>query len=203
MVTRVFFDCEFIEDGLTIDLVSLGAVDDTGREFYAVSTSFNPAMANDFVAQHVLPQLPPRSDRAWMSRRDIRDAYHAWLTEPGGEIEQWAYYAAYDHVAVAQLWGPMGKMPSELPWFTNDLMTLWNLAGRPEKPPQPLNQHDALADARWNRALYQRCWQHMGILHGPNPEEVIRPGHGITLKGEHGPELDLPHGGKINRVEDL
>jgi len=35
---RFFYDCEFIEDGRTIDLVSIGVVDEEGREFYAVST---------------------------------------------------------------------------------------------------------------------------------------------------------------------
>ena len=38
---RFFYDCEFIEDGRTIDLVSIGVVDENGREFYAVSTEFD------------------------------------------------------------------------------------------------------------------------------------------------------------------
>ncbi len=40
-VARIFYDCEFIEDGTTIELVSLGAVDEAGREFYAVSRQFD------------------------------------------------------------------------------------------------------------------------------------------------------------------
>ena len=32
-VRRFFYDTEFIEDGTTIDLVSIGVVDETGREF--------------------------------------------------------------------------------------------------------------------------------------------------------------------------
>ena len=39
---RFFYDCEFIEDGTTIELVSIGVVDEDGREFYAVSTEFDP-----------------------------------------------------------------------------------------------------------------------------------------------------------------
>ncbi len=39
---RYFYDCEFIEDGRTIELVSIGVVDENGREFYAVSTEFDP-----------------------------------------------------------------------------------------------------------------------------------------------------------------
>ena len=40
-VRRYFYDTEFIEDGTTIDLVSIGIVDEAGREFYAVSTEFD------------------------------------------------------------------------------------------------------------------------------------------------------------------
>ena len=40
---RFFYDCEFIEDGTTIDLVSIGVVGEDGREFYAVSTEFDAA----------------------------------------------------------------------------------------------------------------------------------------------------------------
>ena len=35
---RYFYDCEFIEDGTTIDLVSIGIVAQDGRELYLVST---------------------------------------------------------------------------------------------------------------------------------------------------------------------
>ena len=42
---RFFYDCEFIEDGTTIDLVSIGVVGEDGREFYAVSTEFDPERA--------------------------------------------------------------------------------------------------------------------------------------------------------------
>ena len=56
---RFFYDCEFIEDGRTIDLVSIGVVDEEGREFYAVSTEFDPERAGQWVRQNVLPKLPP------------------------------------------------------------------------------------------------------------------------------------------------
>ncbi len=204
MVRNVFHDTEFIENGSTIDLVSLGAVDDEGREFYAISTEFNPVTASPWVKDNVLDKLSPRSDPAWMSRLEIRDRYYRWLTEPGDEINLWAYYAAYDHVAYAQLWGPMIRMPKDIPWQTDDLMTLWKLAGRPEKPPQPADQHNALADARWSRQFYNVCWSRMGILHGPDPATLIRPGHGMVrgepvLVHEQGPEtIQLPRGATVH-----
>src|SRR5947207_8870203 len=42
---RYFYDCEFIEDGRLVDLVSIGVVDEKGREFYAVSTEFDASRA--------------------------------------------------------------------------------------------------------------------------------------------------------------
>ncbi len=55
---RFFYDTEFIEDGTTIDLVSIGIVGEDGREFYAVSTEFDPDRAGKWVRANVLPKLP-------------------------------------------------------------------------------------------------------------------------------------------------
>src|SRR5690242_2122746 len=109
---RYFYDCEFIEDGQTIELVSIGVVDEHDREFYAVSTEFEPERASTWVRRNVLDRLPSPADRAWRSRERIRDDLYEFLTapvrdRPGERIELWAWYAAYDHVVLAQLWGPM------------------------------------------------------------------------------------------------
>ena len=106
-VARYFYDCEFIEDGRTIELVSIGVIAQDGREFYAVSTEFDPARANPWVRRHVLDKLPSPADPAWRSRAAIRDELYAFLTAPGLPIELWAWFAAYDHVVLAQLWGAM------------------------------------------------------------------------------------------------
>lgn len=147
---RYFYDCEFIEDGRTIDLVSIGVVDETGREFYAVSTEFDAARAGAWVRQHVLPQLPPPAEQVWKSRARIREDLYKFLTSRSGNIELWAWYAAYDHVALAQLWGPMPTLPSRIPKFTRDLRQRWEDVGKPKLPSAPDNAHDALADAKHN-----------------------------------------------------
>ena len=132
---RYHYDCEFIEDGSTIELVSIGVVDETGREFYAVSTEFDPARAIPWVRRNVLDKLPSPGDPAWRTRDRIRADLHAFLTEPGEPIELWAWYAAYDHVVLAQLWGAMPALPREIPRFTHELAQRWEDAGRPELPP--------------------------------------------------------------------
>ncbi|MER7277431.1 polyadenylate-specific 3'-exoribonuclease AS [Dactylosporangium sp. NPDC000244] len=160
---RYFYDCEFIEDGKLIDLVSIGVVDEHGREYYAVSTEFDDSRAVSWVRRNVLDKLPSPADKAWRSRERIREELLDFLTEPlkagdAGEIELWAWYAAYDHVALAQLWGSMPALPREIPRFTKDLRQLWDDAGRPPLPVAE-GRHDALVDARHNLARWR-------VMHG-------------------------------------
>ena len=151
--TKYFYDCEFVEDGVRVDLVSIGVVDEAGREFYAVSTEFDGSRAIPWVRRHVLDKLPSPADKAWKSRARIRDELLAFLTAPGEPIELWAWYAAYDHVALAQLWGAMPGLPREIPRFTHELAQRWEDAGRPHLP-AGADRHDALADARHNLARW-------------------------------------------------
>jgi hypothetical protein len=157
---RYFYDCEFIEDGRTIELVSIGVVDENGREFYAVSTEFDPTRAIDWVRRNVLDKLPSPADPAWRSRTRIRDDLLAFLTESGEPVELWAWMAAYDHVVLAQLWGDMRALPRVIPRFTHELRQEWERRGSPAMPPQPADQHDALADARHNLAR----WKVLSVL---------------------------------------
>jgi hypothetical protein len=154
-LVRFFYDCEFIEDGRTIELVSIGAVGEDGREFYAVSTEFDPARAIDWVRRNVLDKLPPPGDKAWRSLQQIREDLLAFLLGPAEPIELWAWMAAYDHVALCQLWGDMRALPRPIPRFTHELRQRWEDVGSPQLPGAPPDQHDALADARHNLARWR------------------------------------------------
>ncbi|MBM7367093.1 polyadenylate-specific 3'-exoribonuclease AS [Gordonia hydrophobica] len=159
---RYFYDTEFIEDGTTIELVSIGVVAEDGREFYAVSTEFDPTRAGDWVRTNVLDKLPSPADKAWRSRRAIRESLFEFLTEPGDRVELWAWVGAYDHVVLCQLWGDMTQLPREMPRYTRELRQLWEMSGHPELPAAPKNAHDALADARHNLVK----WQAIGSSRG-------------------------------------
>jgi hypothetical protein len=160
MAYRYFYDCEFIEDGRIIDLVSIGVVDESGREFYAVSTEFDDRAAVPWVRRNVLDRLPSPGDPAWRSRPRIREDLYDFLVQPLRErpdehIELWAWYASYDHVALAQLWGRMPALPREIPRFTKDLRQLWDERGRPRLPAAQARRHNALVDARHNLARWR------------------------------------------------
>ncbi|MGV7636574.1 hypothetical protein PJI23_29615, partial [Mycobacterium kansasii] len=85
---------------------------------YAVSTEFDPERAGPWVRANVLPKLPPPASKTWQSRAAIRDGILDFLTAGPGDIELWAWVAAYDHVALCQLWGPMTALPRSMPRFT-------------------------------------------------------------------------------------
>lgn len=163
---RYFYDCEFIEDGNTITLVSIGVAAEDGREFYAVSTEFDPSRAIEWVRKNVLSQLPSPSDRAWRSRSRIRDDLLEFLVEPGGSIDLWAWMSAYDHVALVQLWGDMRALPRQIPRFTHELRQHWEYLGCPPLPAAGPDAHDALADARHNLARWEAMTA-AGEPHGP------------------------------------
>lgn len=156
---RYFYDTEFIERSDSghhwLDLVSIGIVAEDGeREYYAVSTEFAPEYAVPWVRHNVLDKLPSPSDPAWRSRERIRADVLKFLTATG-KPELWAWYAAYDHVVLCQLFGVMTDLPRALPRFTRDLRQLWEEAGSPPLPSPPPDAHDALADARHNLARWR------------------------------------------------
>ena len=118
---RYFYDCEFIENGITIDLVSVGVVAEDGREFYAVSTEFDAGAAGPWVRRNVLPKLPSPSSEVWKSRSRIRDELYDFVTAPPtGEVEMWAWIGAYDRGGVPAV-GGHDRLLAAMPRFTRDV----------------------------------------------------------------------------------
>ena len=155
---RFFYDAEFGRTAPDVTLISIGVVCEDGREFFAVSNEWNPLEIHPWVRENVLPQLPAAA--SWKSRAVIRTELAAFL---GPDPVLWAWYGAYDHVALAQLWGDMTALPRAIPRFTLDVRQLWEHLGRPRLPKQPAGLHDALSDARhvkvkWE-ALSERAYR--------------------------------------------
>ena len=168
---RYFYDTEFIEDGNTIQLVSIGIVSERGEEYYAVSTEFDPHRANAWVRKNVLNKLPPRSASVWKSNAQIRREVLRFLTTDG-RPDLWAWVGAYDHVVLVQLWGDMASLPKRLPRYTRELKQLWEMVGRPKLPDVPKGNHDALVDARHNLEKFKVC-QNVAALDRENRVQRI------------------------------
>lgn len=170
---KIFYDCEFLEDGRTINLISIGMVAEDGRELYAVSEEIErdplhaQICAHAWLMANVIPHLPltpgtrvvsptrfyrgnfdlDDASNLVLPRRVIRNLVRGFI-EDTPQPELWAWYGAYDHVVLAQLFGRMIDLPSTVPMYTHDLKQECDRLGNPPMPEQESAEHDALADAR-------------------------------------------------------
>jgi hypothetical protein len=167
---KIYYDTEFLEDGRTIELISIGMVAEDGREFYAVNRDapWKRIKKHEWLMANVVPSLPqPHGDwilhmpKSWLidfhnpavkTKRRIAEEVRIFLLgeDPHDvpDIELWAWYGAYDHVALAQLFGRMIDLPAGVPMWTSDLRQEVARLGDPDLPKQADGQHNALADAR-------------------------------------------------------
>lgn len=184
-MTIYTYDTEFLEDGKTIELISIGIVCEDGREYYAVNADMpvDRIRTQEWLCENVVPHLPLwtkcerlSSNRSlfhvnldmrsilvrpkWVIANEVRQFLVGNLQDRDEAVAKeelpqlWAYYGAYDHVALCQLWGPMIAHPRFMPMYSHDLkQEMDRLRIESAEVPQPENAHDALADARWNMAM--------------------------------------------------
>ncbi len=179
-----WYDTEFIEDGKTIDLISIGMVGEDGRELYLQNHACQFWKANQWVVDNVFPFLvdlhviqggeeglrvhpqgqlflpdwtPGRvsKETCWRAPVEIAISLKDFCDrEKYGKPEFWGYYSAYDHVALCQLFGTMMDLPKGWPMYTRDIKQWCDALGNPQLPEQGKSEHHALADARWNRKAW-------------------------------------------------
>jgi hypothetical protein len=145
---KFWFDTEFIEDGKTIDLISIGIVAEDGRTYYAENKICQWHKASVWVKNNVIPLLG-NSPSIYPSR--IRDQLIGFL---GEKPEIWGYYCDYDWVAFCQLFGTMMDLPETFPKFCLDVKQFAYHLGNPELPKQTTTEHHALNDAIWTKEAY-------------------------------------------------
>lgn len=177
------YDCEFNEDGKTIDLFSIAFVREDGKELYLFNKDFNILKAwreNPWLIANVfkpvwdsyfytairrvptldVPKFNYLNFRNWfkseaVSYKVIKD-HITKFTAKDPKVELWGYYADYDHVVLSQIFGTMMNLPKNFPMYTKDLKQEADRLGLDLSKLIPQeNEHDALADARWNMKAYR------------------------------------------------
>ena len=146
---KIWFDTEFIDDGKTIDLISIGMIREDEKTLYFENEDCKLEKASDWVQSNVIPKLTShfREPRERIAEKIIQFA--------GWKPEFWAYYGAYDWVALCQLYGSMIDLPRGWPMLCLDTKQLSILMGIPRLPIQPEDDaHNALVDAKWTREAY-------------------------------------------------
>lgn len=163
---RYFLDTEFIEDGKTIDLISIGIVAEDGRNLYLQNIECDFSKASQWVQDNVFTHLDdfdlgtnkPILDGVtfWYSREDIKLSIISFIGTDQPQF--WAYYADYDWVVFCQLIGAMIDLPESWPKFCRDLKQLAKQLGNPnlhELVDPSIDEHNALADAEWNLYVFK------------------------------------------------
>lgn len=238
-MTRVFYDLEFLEDGASITLISIGLVTDDGREYYAVNgdleelgrpddkiTTWESIKRHPWLMKNVVPHLPitdRNSVERWNAnssplfgphptligvhldyddtnvkpRYVIANEVRDFIRAAGPDVELWANYGAYDHVALCWLWGRMIELPEGIPMWTNDLRQERLRLGEPEMPRQVDGEHNALEDARHNRDMARFLDEYAGS-HSDGPMRLTCSGLDLSLDMpvDRAPFIEIKHNGE-------
>lgn len=156
---RYYLDTEFIEDGQTIELISIGIVCDDDRVYYAEVDEVPWEKADQWVLDNVKPHLKGGHDVR--SKAEMASDIVRFVSKGKGQPEFWGYYADYDWVVLCRLYGRMIDLPSGWPMFCMDIKQVAEEHGNPKLPTQESAEHHALADAAWNRLAHHWLLAHI------------------------------------------
>lgn len=162
---KYFFDTEFLDDGRTLELISIGIVCEDDRELYLVSSDFDEATATPWLRDHVLNHIPKSLVRTprWSIAAQVSNFLDLQRNVPEAP-ELYGWYSAYDWVVLCQLYGPMINRPKHFPKLCHDLKTIFTDFGITKPGPKPgLTKHNALDDAKW----VKHAWDTMLIKGTP------------------------------------
>ena len=177
---KYFIDAEFEEDGTTIIPISLGIAAEDGRTLYLINKEYvktyisyeayywkgNASVITPWISQNVMTHITPEDVTEFgVSYEDWGPIIQNFISDNGkyksrDEVELWGWYAAYDHVLLAQVYGPMINLPEPIPMFTNDIETV-RRGQEPIRRSKHQPEHNALYDAIYQMQLYEN-WTVLG-----------------------------------------
>lgn len=135
---------------MPIELISIAMVDDQDRSRLWVNSGFD---WNECDSKWLHDNVRPHLARPNARHGRLEGICSEILEFVGGETpEFWAYFAAYDHVVLSQIFGTMMDLPSASWMHTMDLkQEMRRLGVKKDELPGRVDKHCALADARWVR----------------------------------------------------
>lgn len=167
-IQRFFYDCEFDETSTDIKLISIGIVSEDGKELYLINKDYNWNLCtNQWLIDNVKPYIINAPDYYKVSYNEIGKKIIEFI-KPSLLINTnlYGYYSAYDHVVLSKTFGTMMDLPEGMPMYTRDLKQYLDYFGINKDKllkNEQVNEHDALADARWNFRLYLAIKRLMGV----------------------------------------
>lgn len=178
---KYFIDTEFIEgfhkfkgqQRHHVELISIGIFCEDGRELHLISREYNFDEANSWVQENVILPLYQQTVHGDQRNQMTASNFHKIFGHSIGEIrsrlvdffeigqpcsiECYGYYSDYDWVVFCSIFGRMLDLPKTFPMYCIDLKQTLDEKGTKGQPgyPEQSNEHNALADAKWNYELYK------------------------------------------------
>jgi hypothetical protein len=158
---NIFLDTEFT-DFADCDLISIGLVDENGREFYAELTDYRQEACSDFVKQVVIPLLNKQPNTVFGGKYHVAVQLNEWLKhyDDGDQIANicfdyngdWFWFTGLiqmipeeelvTNLTATNIWGNLDPMKLDWFWKEMDATKGWQ-------------QHQALWDAHGNKFAYR------------------------------------------------
>ncbi len=110
---KIYFDAEFLEDGKTIDLISIGMVREDGEELYCINKDcdWKRIYNDEWLYKNVVPHLDKPGTEAWLSKNDIAKKMLKFTSGINPEFWAWYCVAPQTRVLTSQLeWVPIGDV---------------------------------------------------------------------------------------------
>ena len=152
---KIYLDLEFIESGYKkpLEIISIGIVNEDGKEYYAVCSEFTPQNANDWVKENVLKNLEIPKEGTKSIKQIRKDIIEFVGDDPRPEF--WTYFGSYDWVLFSMIFGTMMDLPKNFPMYTMDIKQLAVELGNPKLPEQTSEEHNSLNDAKHNKIMHE------------------------------------------------
>ena len=160
---KLFFDTEFTGLHQNTCLLSIGIVDENGREFYRELDDYDPTQLNDWLRDNVIASFTNEgSVNMGMLRDDLENWLHPYASD---QIEVWSDCLAYDWVLFCEIFGGAFEVPKNIYYIPFDICTLMKMKGvDPDTDREDFSdrlwgderKHNALHDAKVIKACYDK-----------------------------------------------
>lgn len=156
---KVFFDTEFTGLHKDTTLISIGAISEDGRTFYAELNDYDESQVDDWIQQNVIANLLFEAPKEYMPGHWEQEAYKMsrvqldiplteqfnvelrgdthtvaaqltkWLEQFNEEVEVWSDCLAYDWVLFCNLFRHAFNIPKCVYYIPFDICTLFKVKG--------------------------------------------------------------------------
>lgn len=176
---KIFFDTEFTGLHQNTSLISIGLIDENGRQFYAEYIDYNKGQVDNWIKENVIDNLvlnKINNNILYFNNTEnltyikgyslfIKRALEEWLNEYD-KIEIWSDCLAYDWVLFNNIWGDAFSIPDNIYYIPFDICTLFKIKNidpdinREEfcglSNHEDKIKHNALWDAKVIKACYEK-----------------------------------------------